>query len=50
MKDQRRFAPKSVRNESELVAGFVGISSNYRATLFSEYEQIDTLFQAKLFH
>jgi hypothetical protein len=27
MKSQRRFAPKGVRNESESVAGMVGISN-----------------------
>jgi len=33
MKHQRRFAPKGGRNESELVAGFIGISKYLRIHL-----------------
>jgi hypothetical protein len=39
MKDQRRFAPKGGRIESELVAGFIGISTyvveNFKCGFYS---------------
>lgn len=33
MESQRRFAPKGVRNESESVSGFIGISNCYHTTV-----------------